>query len=127
MFESLLPFAGKAILIFLAALGATIGLKIAIKFDINTWIQQRRERKLAKLRMLCPHAELQLLEGGSAQVIPWFHKPPMTAAYICDRCGSHAYNHHELTRLSQFYLENPDAYIERVQAFDKQFKKVYGK
>ena len=129
MSETLLPFVGKAILVFLGALGVslgiTIGLKIIVRFDFNKWQQDRLERQKEKLRTLCPHMDIVGL-GDKSRVEYWFIRTD-THTYRCGRCGTYVHNPEEIENHNHLFLNNPDLLKKQVKAYLKQHRKIYGR
>ena len=65
------------------AVFSIIAVKIAVTFDLNRHLEGRREREKERLKDLCPHTELTLLESDEISVESRFHKPAMTLNCVC--------------------------------------------
>ena len=109
----------------LAGLGlvvAAIAIKIALTFDLNRYLEGRREREKERLQVLCPHTEVWI-SNGKIFVESRFHKPAMTFNCVCGQCGMVVANEEIAERISRDWANNPDGWMEA----DKRFRKAYSK
>lgn len=79
MLEQLLPYAGKALLVFFGALGITVGLRITVRFDLNEWSRERRKRK----QRAADQANYDYRQIGHASVVL---KKGTSEPFFCPTC-----------------------------------------
>ncbi len=82
VFDFLSKWTGWALGFFATA----FAIRGSVKFDVNQWLNDRRERIREKIRVLCPHAFVTVQEEKivfrSAFVSPFG-----TYQHRCQRCG----------------------------------------
>ena len=68
-----------------AAIGviATI-LAVRVKFDLNDYLRDRRERKAQRK---CSHYRVEVMEGGKFFIDLWLESPTGTLDFFCHGCG----------------------------------------
>lgn len=103
-----------------------IGIKIAVNFDINRYLEGRKKAQERKLTALCPHTELRVLESGEIIVESRFHSPMGTTSYICGQCGLVVHDQNEALRVSQIWGGNPVGWRKADKRFQKAYNKFYG-
>ena len=59
---------------------------MAVRFDLNRWLEQRRESRKDRLRMLCPHVQPTKVNGADG-LESLIVSPPGTGGWWCSRCG----------------------------------------
>ena len=96
---------------------------IAFKFDINRWMEHRREVREKQLRALCPHLEISVdddkLSGKSL-----FVSPPGTMAWTCQKCGVQTHSEDQVRDMAKFWLQQTDKYFERLRKIKKISRKL---
>ena len=68
------------------ALAAIAVFSVAIRFDLNAYLENRRQFHFAKVQALCPHCVLEKTEDGQIAVRGLAHSPPGTLQAQCTRC-----------------------------------------
>ena len=103
-----------------------IGIKFAVTFDLNRYLEWRKKAQKRKLTALCPHTELRLLESGEILVESRFHRPMGTTAYICGQCGLVVHDQNTALRISQNWASNLVGWMKADKRFRKAYDKFYG-
>ena len=111
------------IALFLAVL-SIVAIKIGFNFDINKYLETRRERQKEKLRILCPHAQISKKDGVTI-VVPLLISPPGTSQWICERCSTTAHGPDLINRAMEAYRKNPDLLKRNENRFHKFAEKFY--
>ena len=101
-----------------------VAVRVVATFNITDWIKHRHERRLDRLRALCPHTELEFRDGEiHAQSL--IGSPPMTVEWVCQRCGTHIRGGE--TQAMQIMAEwgsNPLRWAKRTKKFTKLAKRL---
>ena len=113
-------------IIFFVVVATVVAIKIGVSFDINAWIKLRHERNKERLKIICPHTEIEMKEDESIECQTLFHSPAGTVMWICSRCGFTTSDANMPRRLMEFFAQNPRAYIYRSKKFEKLARKTYG-
>ncbi len=105
------------------ALAAIAVFTVAIKFDLNAYLKERKRLQYVRLQTMCPHAVLERDEDGTMIVRSLVQSPPLTFEAKCNRChrvfrGGLA----ETVDQHQYWAANPQAWVKA----EKQFRR-YGK
>ena len=58
---------------------------VAVKFDLNAFLENRRQEQLARLKAMCPHCILAE-EDGNIVIQGLVQSPPSTLQAHCTRC-----------------------------------------
>ena len=98
-------------------------IKGVIKFDINQYLNDRRERLEENLRLLCPHVKF-VQEGENISVGSTFVSPSGTQAYICQQCGRENYDHPNIVNDLEYWNNNPNKLIEHMKRMNKMAAKL---
>ena len=109
----------------LALVVAAIGIKFAFTFDLNRYLEGRQERRGKRLKVLCPHTELRVLESGEIRVESRFYKPSMTLNCVCSQCGIVVPDAKSAARIAQDWASNPAGWIKAEERFRKAYSKFY--
>ena len=99
-------------------------ITVVIKFDINRYLENRRN--IAKQRSMnaCRHMVLET-DGNKLVCKILFVPPSGTMKYQCQRCGlivSH-FDKSEYDKLVEYYISNPKKYKKHNKRFEKLLKK----
>ena len=111
------------IALFLAVL-SIVAIKIGFNFDINKYLETRRERQKEQLRILCPHVEVSEANGGLL-FTPTTISPPGTHQWICEKCGLVVTSSGVFDRATERYKKNPQLLLRDENLFQKHAKKLY--
>lgn len=103
-------------------------IKFAVSFDIVKWREQKRERLKESLMVHCPHVDIVDMdtESRTTAVECLIISPPGTHTWYCNRCGQSFLDGDIGLQLQHFYGKNPEAYLNRMNKFNKIAKKLYG-
>lgn len=117
-----LTFEQILILLVIAFIG-TIALKFTFNFDINKYIESRKEQKLQQLKNACTHHKV-IKHGEEYGLQSLFVSPPGTVQWQCQRCGIAKYFvDGELDNMTNYYLNNFEEYTKLEKKFKKLLKK----
>ena len=97
---------------------------IAVKFDINRWMEHRRKVREKQLQALCPHCELLVLENGKASAKSLFVSPPGTVAWTCQKCRAQTHSEDYVRDMANFWLHHPKKYRARLRKVIKISRKL---
>ena len=102
-------------------------LKLGIKFDLNKFLDSRKNRHLSLARLNCPHIRLAPEKDGvSYQSL--FVSPSGTLDWVCTQCGTVTHmplSKEEIEEQVKYYLNNPKKYKKRMHKFEKHAKKSF--
>ena len=101
-----------------------VAVRIGLNFDLNKYLETRREHQKEKLRILCPHAQI-VEKNGEPFVIPTFETPSGTHNWICQRCGMESLGSGPFDIKMESYRRNPKLILLAEKQFQKFAKKVY--
>ena len=107
----------------LVASVSVIAFRIAFKFDINRWIENRRKVREKQFKSLCPHVDIWT-DHGKVCAKSLFVSPPGTLAWVCQRCGMQHYSKDHIEDMTRYWLEHPDEYIARLCKIEKLGRKL---
>jgi hypothetical protein len=111
----------ETLLLILAIALSIIAIRISFKFDINKFLEHRRNVNMAQLKNICPHGNLRL-EGNKFIFESFFSSPPGTIQWDCSQCGLVVNSEDDVKRMSESIT--PDSYIKKHKKFHKQAKKL---
>ena len=94
---------------------------LAIKFDLNRFLEMRRERQKERLRFLRPHVELLPVADGF-EVHSQFVSPVGTTAWQYQNCGAETHNEAATTRDLEYWATHPMAYVKRLKKIGKTMR-----
>jgi hypothetical protein len=100
-----------------------IAVRISLTFDINQFLENRRQIKLNQLKNACPHLKIDV-DGENIRVESFFSSPPGTITWGCSQCGLIVNSKQDIKRLQKPFLQNPNLYIEQMEKFNKLAKKL---
>ena len=117
--QELLKWAGW-IVAFIATIFAIRG---TIKFDVNKWIEDRRNRKEEILRSLCPHVRVSKSANGLV-IKTTYISPPGTVGWQCQQCGHFTYDDDAVNETAEFWGTHLGELNRRNRKMDKLAKKL---
>ena len=109
---------------FISSVLTVVAVRIGFNFDLNKYLENRREHHKEKLRILCPHAQI-VEKSGEPFVIPTFESPSGTQNWICQRCGMQSLGPGPFEIKMESYRKNPKLILLADKQFQKFAKKVY--
>ena len=103
-----------------------IAVKFAVTFDINRWMENKRNRDEEKLQNLCPHVYIDLQPDGNILIESHFYSPRGTIQYFCRQCGKMTYGETIPLYVMRIWSDpaNWDSYIKREKDFKKLARKM---
>ena len=110
-------------LIIIGMILTVVTVRGTVKFDINQWINDRREQQEQNFIALCPHHYL-FRDGDGIKVGSHFISPPGTSAWQCQKCGHLTYDDLGRKKECEHWAQNPDALIEQNNKRRKLAKKL---
>jgi hypothetical protein len=110
-------------LIIIGMILTVVTVRGTVKFDINQWINDRREQQEQNFIALCPHHYL-FRDGDGIKVGSHFISPPGTSAWQCQKCGHLTYDDLGRKEECEHWAQNPDALIEQNNKRRKLAKKL---
>lgn len=99
---------------------------IAITFNLNKYLEWRRERREESLKALCPHTIVRPLESGQFLVESLFNSPPGTLSWHCNQCGLVVLDENLPQKFVSQWSANPVGWIEADKRFQKAYEKFHG-
>jgi len=109
-------------ILILIIVGA-FAIRFSFKFDMNQFLESRRKIKMEQLKNICPHGHMDM-EGNKISFQSSFESPAGTTRYICNQCGLIVNSDHQINRMNENILKNPESFIERKKKFVKKAKKL---
>lgn len=108
---------------WLVALIATIfAVRGTVRFDINTWLQQRQENRKLKVRRLCTHTRFVETPGGIT-VRATCESPRGTHDWVCGTCGQWM-QESKMEEMINYWAQNPELWIKQDKEFDRYVKSL---
>ena len=97
-----------------------------IHFDVNKWLQDRRNRKIRKLQSICPHSHV-IKKDGKYSIESLLIRLPETSRWQCQQCQAifEVYPKYIEGWIS-YWAKNPEEFEKRIKKFDKLIKKIHG-
>ena len=114
-------------LILVIAVAIIAVFRLGVRFDLNQYLETRKERSLRLARLYCTHMSLESCEEG-VQVQSLWYSPSGTLDWVCSRCGTvtHVPPDEENTKkVAEYYIANPDEYGKSMKRFFKYAKRSY--
>ena len=99
----------------LAFVATVFALRTTVRFDVNEWLRDRRERREANLTAMCPHA--MFLSDGQMPVgvRSTYISPFGTAAWQCQLCGHVTHDEQNVRDTYKYWAQHPEALLERAE------------
>jgi hypothetical protein len=114
----------QLIVAIFAVVFSIVAIRISFRFDLNKYLESRRQSYTQKLRSACTHVELSPADDGKIQARSLYISPPGTIQWQCQRCGHIAYQQEdEFEKQVYYYLNNIDQYHKKNKRFSKLLKK----
>lgn len=113
------------ITVLLVIFGGLIAIRVTFNFDLNKYLDSRKETLKAKCKNACLHFEFIEINDG-IKINSFFVSPPGTSSYICQRCGLvrlHLDNE-DYQRKVDYYLAHIKEYNKKNLRFNKLLKKA---
>ena len=106
--------------------GGLIAIRVTFNFDLNKYLDSRKEGYKAKCKNACLHFEFISKGNEHVEVRSFFVSPPGTVSYICQRCGMVRLHldEEDYQRQVDYYLKNLKDYHKRNKRFHKLLKKA---
>jgi len=101
--------------------------RFGIRFDVNQYLEARKDRSLRLARLNCTHLDLEACEDG-IKVQSLFYSPPGTLDWMCNRCGVVTHvppDDEQIRKAAEYYINNPDEYKKSMNRFAKYAKRSY--
>ena len=116
---------GGLLFLFGLAIVGTITIRLAIKFDLNKFLERRDKKLTSQIQQCCPHLLLNSEEGGF-RFESFFYSPPGTITWICKRCNFITYHisDEEIKKTAAYYIKNPKKYLKDQEKTDKLIKRL---
>ena len=81
---------GELLFLIAALVAAVVVVKFTVTFDLNRFLDGRRERYAQRLINACPHVVVRMA-GSQIALQSQMVSPPGTLMHICQRCGLQKY------------------------------------
>ncbi len=101
-----------------------VAIKISFNFDLNKYLESRRDSYTQKLKNACTHVQLKPTNDGQIQGQSLYVSPRGTIQWQCQRCGNVTHDlGDEFQGAVSYYLKNIDEYHKKNKRFSKLLKK----
>ena len=117
--DTLLRFAVAIVVLAVAV----VTVKFGFTFDINRWVELRRERLKERIQTECPHTEISR-QGNGMAIESRFFSPSGTVTYQCTMCGLLTNDSRVPGKLMEKYRHDPKLYFEQLKKVDRLAKKL---
>ncbi len=105
---------------------AIVAIKITFSFDINKYLNDKKDEAKNKAKNSCTHIDLRqvswniILESS-------FISPAWTNLWFCQKCWlqKHYVNEGQESERIQYYIDNPKEYLKQEKRFEKYLKKAW--
>lgn len=121
---------GGVVAIAILLVAIVVSIKIAVSFDVNKFIDQRKRSHLNKAQSACPHVyfEIQSLPDGKSGTVTTYSYLETTfgtTKWRCTKCGCVFLNSNEedVERLGKYYIEHPHEYAKVMKKVNKHIRK----
>jgi len=109
----------------LAFVATVFAVKTTIRFDLNDWLKERRNRRKEQLRSLCTHVDITQ-KGEDFEVRSTFVSPFGTTASQCQSCRHVTHDRAWIEENTMYWAQHPDEWVERMKQIDKLTEKYLG-
>ena len=98
---------------------------VAIRFDLNRFLENRKSTQFAKVQAMCPHCVLEPTEDGRIAVRGLSQSPPGTLQAQCTRCHRvFVGGLDETWEALQYWRANPKELIKAEKQFRRYAKRT---
>ena len=101
-----------------------IAVRITFTFDINKYIENRKDNIKSKSKNYCTHSKfVKIWESYGIQST--FVSPSWTLSYYCEKCWliKNVIDEREENQRLKYYMNNIDEYKKQEKKFEKLLKK----
>lgn len=113
------------ILFALAVIFGVFLVKVTVQFDLNVYLKDRSQRRIARLQNACTHLVIEPAGEGQMHVTSCFQSPPGTVQYFCSRCQVMSYNpEREFSKRTEYYIQHLSEYYEAEERFIKMLRRA---
>lgn len=109
---------------FILLVLSIVAIRVSFQFDVNKYLESRKESSINKLMNVCPHVIYVEAGDGNIGLQSSYVSPPGTVQWRCGRCGHITYDTGGFKRAVEYYLKNPDEYVKQNDKFIKILKKM---
>lgn len=113
----------EILLVILVIVVSIIAIRISFKFDINRYLENRREIKISQLKNICPHTRIVDVKGNQIELESLFSSPMGTPKWICSQCGLIVNHEDDVNRITERYRD-PSLILKMQKKFNKEAKKL---
>jgi hypothetical protein len=114
----------QAIIGFFVVVLGVIGIRIGFQFDVNKFLEGRKESYIAKSRNACTHMQVVKVEDRYA-FQSLMVSPPGTIAWHCQRCGLSTHPQEgQFERDADYYQKHMSVFRDKEKRFHKMLKKA---
>ncbi len=102
---------------------SALKLAFSIRFDLNRWLERRREHLKEKIQRTCPHTSIFVTESGK-HVKSHFYTSHGMIGYQCSRCGCWTMDDDYIISVTQYYINNPQLYFSKEKKLNQLMEKL---
>lgn len=128
LYEAMVGDFGPMItLVVVIALAFITILRFGVRFDVNKFLESRKQRHVRLARLCCPHMSLIPAEKGF-EVKSFWYSPVGTLDWVCSQCGAATHippEEEQVKRAAEHYASNPKEYMKKVKRFEKHARRSY--
>ena len=101
-----------------------MGVGISIKFDINRWLERRKQERIERLKALCPHTYFEMSDAGIL-ACSYFRQLAGTIDWQCGRCSFRTIDMLAPKRIQSYWGEHLEDWVKQENKFIKLFNQIY--
>lgn len=115
----------QIIWIIIAITTSILVVRFSFTFDINKYLESKKESARAKAKNYCPHCQIYF-DGNKKWLKSTFYSPVWTTDWVCQRCGLIRWFIDEWLEQKriEYYLLHFDEYKKDEKKFMKYVKKA---
>lgn len=113
----------QLLLLIITVVASFVVIKFAISFDLNKYLERKDRRLERKIKNTCPHVEINQENDKQFSITSLFESPPGTLQWQCQRCGLIKNHNNDYAKVCEYWGNNTDEYIKRMNQFNKLLKK----
>lgn len=102
-------------------------LRFGVRFDMNKYLESRKQRHARLARLYCPHMNLVPAEKGF-EIKSFWCSPSGTLDWVCSQCGAVTHippEEGQVKKTAEYYAANPKEYAKKLKRFEKHARKSY--